>query len=815
MSEKTERVKLAAAMVVAQSKLDVSDPVKQKAIKVLADMAVGGSREGYRKDAIELLKPFKASNDKNAILGPLGQSLLDNPKAPPEVRAELAAMVGKQTHTVNTGEGKQVRLRNFDGDLVVEELQNGAVTRTSMKEGASYAGVLLKDAEDSTLPAADRFAKAREVIANPTFARGSEAEIAKARRILTSMVDSAHMEEKTRLEAAKFVATEKSYAGDEGKYAREKAFNAFVDLAAHGKATAEEARRIVSADPIAKKRTMEYLSNGLETMATSNSRIYPDVVAQKLDLLGRLHNSADASNEAMLYKACRTAERMVGANNASLNSAAALLNRSGTTQLPPLTGKEDPRIKQMTAVLSSENDILRTSAALALTDKSLPADIAGAKEMEAARAAVSKHIEQLTSNARVLEDGKTADSKKIAAGWAAVEAAYKHIGNDPNSYAYTYATMKRMAQELGPKHKDIAPLYDRLAQLNAAHSAPDQAEFFKGRAREARGESAVDPVKTAAQAELSKRIVGVEEIAAQALKSGDTKQFATAVAQMEKIVADTGNAHGGKGVALASALTKLAAMKTAGGDATGAETAFKDAVRLYDQAGASADALQANIGLTRHYAAVNDTEGFDLHKNKVLDATRYAGTTEVKLSSSEALMDLADYIAARDASKEMMNDAQKLLEAGVKLKVEGSGEGTVDAAMAKQTLADFYMRPNNPNANFGKAEEILKENIGVLEASGGRLTENWAATRAKMAHCQRMRGDYEGAMAGYGEALGTMMKTPLSDPGRMVAVQRAYAQILQDRGRHAEATTLLTDPARFLREERGNIKIAGTTGGFP
>lgn len=815
MSEKTERVKLAAAMVVAQSKLDVADPVKQKAIKVLADMAVSGSREGYRKDAIELLKPFKAGEGKNAILGPLGQSLLDNPKAPPEVRAELASMVGKETHTVNAGEGKQVRLRNFNGDLVVEELQNGQVTRTSMKEGASYAGVLLKDAEDSTLSAADRFAKAREVIANPTFARGSEAELAKARRILTSMVDSAHLEEKTRLEAAKFVATEKSYAGDEGKYAREKVFNAFVDLAAHGKTTAEEARRIVSADPIAKKRAMEYLSSGLETIANSNARVNPDVVAQKLDLLGRLHNSDDPSNESMLYKACRTSERLVGAGNASLNSVVALLNRSGTSQLPPLSGKDDPRIKHMTAVLSSENDMLRTSAALALTDKSLPTDIAGSKEMEAARAVVSRHIEQLTSNARAIEDGKSADSKQIAAAWAAVEAAYKHIGGDPNSYAYSYATMKRMAQELGPKHKDVAPLYDRLAQLNAAHNAPDQAEFFKARAREARGESAVDPAKTAALAELSKREVAAEEIAAQALKSGDTKQFAAAVAEMEKVVADTRTAHGGKGVVLAGALTKLAAMKTAGGDSAGAEIAFKDAVRLYDQAGKSADALQANIGLTRHYASINDTEGFDLHKNKVLDATRYAGTTEVKLSSSEALMDLADYIAARDTSKEMMNDAQKLLEAGVKMKVESSGEGTVDAAMAKQTLADFYMRPNNPNANFGKAEEILKENIGVLEVSGGRLTENWAVTRAKMAHCQRMRGDYQGAMAGYGDALHTMIQTPLSDPGRMVAVQRAYAQILQDHGRHADATTLLTDPARFIREQRGNITVAGTMGGPP
>lgn len=812
MSEKTERVKLAAAMVVAQSKLDVSDPAKQKAIKVLADMAASGSREGYRKDAIDALKPFKTGPEKNAVLGPLGQSLLDNPNASQNVRAELSAMVGKETHTINTGDDKQIRLRNFKGELVVEELQKGAVTRTSLKEGTSYAPILLRDAEDTNLPASDRLAKAREIITNPAYAKGSETESAKARQLITNMLDNMQLDEKARLEAARFVATEKSYAGDEGKLAREKAFNAFVDLAAHGKETAAEAGRVITGDTIAKKRAMEHLSKSLDTMAASSARIPADMVAQKLDLLSRLHNSADPSNEALLYKACRTAERMVGASNASLNTVAALLNRSGGNQLPPLSGKDDPRINSMTAALSSGNEMLRTSAALALTDQSLPKDIAGAKEMEAARAVVSQHIEQLTSNARALEDSKTGDSKKIAEAWAAVEAAYKHIGNDPNSYAYTYATMKRMAQELGAKHKDIAPLYDRLAELNAGHNAPDQAEFFKRRARESRGESA-DAAATATSSDFSRRLIEAEEIAAKALQSSDTKTFATAVSQMERIVDDARKLGSGKEVVLAGALTKLAAMKTAGGDSVGAETSFKEAVKLYDQAGSKADALQANIGLVRHYASTNNTEAFDLHKNKVLDATRYAGTREVKLSSSEALMDLADYIAARDTSKEMMNDAQKILEAGVKLKVEGSGEGTIDAAMAKQTLADFYMRPNNPNGSFAKAEEILKENIAVIETTGARETENWAATRAKMAHCQRMRGDYEGAMAGYGEALDTMFRTPVSDPGRIVAVQRAYAQILQDRGRFADAQTLMTDPARFIREGKNNISVAGTMGG--
>ena len=61
MNEQTERVRLAAAMVVAQSKLDARDPEKQKAIEVLQQLAANGSKAGYKKDAAELLAALKVA----------------------------------------------------------------------------------------------------------------------------------------------------------------------------------------------------------------------------------------------------------------------------------------------------------------------------------------------------------------------------------------------------------------------------------------------------------------------------------------------------------------------------------------------------------------------------------------------------------------------------------------------------------------------------------------------------------------------------------------------------------------------------------
>ncbi|MBA3855557.1 MAG: hypothetical protein C0507_01490 [Cyanobacteria bacterium PR.3.49] len=61
MNEQAERVRLAAAMVVAQSKLDASNPEKQKAIGVLQQLAANGSKAGYKKDAAELLVALRAA----------------------------------------------------------------------------------------------------------------------------------------------------------------------------------------------------------------------------------------------------------------------------------------------------------------------------------------------------------------------------------------------------------------------------------------------------------------------------------------------------------------------------------------------------------------------------------------------------------------------------------------------------------------------------------------------------------------------------------------------------------------------------------
>lgn len=808
MNEKTERVRLAAAMVVAQSKLDPSDPVKQKAINVLVDISINGSRDGYKKDAAELLKPLK-ENNKNALLAPLGQALMDNPKAA-TVRAELDALVGKDTHTINAGDGKQLRLRKINNELVVEEMVNGTVTRASMKEGVNYAQLMLNEALDIKVPPMERFLRARDVIANPALSGGKAEDLEKARRILLAMAGSDSTEEKARMEAAKFVATEKSFTGDDGKLAREKAFAAFVELATHGKDTREEAQRIITGDTIAQKKAAEYLSKGIEELSSRGAS--PALISQKLEMLAQLCKKGDSNTEAALYSACLAAERTIGANAATLNTAAGLLNRSAGTATTALTGKDDPRLKAMVSALNSGNDIVRTSAALALTDKSLPSDIATEKDLAAARQIISQHLSQLTSDARALEDGKVADSRTVARAWSAVESVYKHIGADPDSYAHTYATMKRMAAELGPKHRDMAAIYDKMAALAAKVETQDQVNLYTRRAKEARGEVISELPKISTGVDISRRI---EEAQVLASKTDDPQNLKRAIAQLEGIVAEARTAGGNKGTLLASALTGLGVLKTASGDGQAAEQALKEAVKLYEESADnnSPEALKASIGLTRHYVDTKNTAGFENEKRKILDPTRFAGTRETKLTSSQALMDLADYIAASDSNKEVMNDAQTMLEKAVKLKVEGAGDNTIEAAMAKQVLADFFMKPGNPNADLRKAEKILNDSLTTLEnAPDFTLGENWATTQGKLAHCMRMRGDYAGAMDTYGQALDVMLRTPQKDPAKMAQIQREYAQILKDRGRMQDANQLLTNPAQFRQNEKKNSQVANSAG---
>ncbi|HEY9785593.1 MAG TPA: hypothetical protein V6D17_09350, partial [Candidatus Obscuribacterales bacterium] len=831
MSEKNERVKLAAATVIMNSKLPSSDPARQKAIKVIADLSVNGTRDGYRNDAKELLKAVTDDDGKRALAGAYAQMLVDGNGTSKELRALMTAAFPGGSHMHDAGDGRQIRLRSTSAGIVAEELKDGKLARAFLPDGQSYSSVLAADAADEKNSADVRFAAAHELLTKPEHKADDRQKEAAIKQMVQIVADPA-VNENLRMQAAKYLGSQKNFSGDAAKSAREQAFKTIVDLAAHGKETKEEARRIVTADRSAALIAMAHTASMLEHAVRGANKPSPEIVVEKLKLMQDLYKPGEPAGEAALYDAVNHAGKLLGSDHSSFKPLIDLLDRTGSEKQSSLSGKTDPRVAAMVRALSSDNATLRASAAWGLLDKGNEKDAVSAEQQEQARVAILDHLKKLTTEAKDLQAAN--DRQAIAAAWAKVEDLYQRIGGDPNSFAYSYATMMRMAAELGQSHKDLAPIYDRLSRLAADGQDPQQAEFYKRKAAEARGERAASAPtdfprfdvkdlpqralgrqpQAAADAPLDKRLADARQLADTALASKDPEQLKKSATDLRALAASLRAQPGVPGTQIATVLANLGRVEMAQGNSRAGEDAWKEAALLFDKAGSELlpeEAASTILGLTKFYQGTGNMQAAEEYRGKLLNVSRLHGTRQIKLTSSDLLMDIADQLTAFNSTKQMADEAERLVQQAVNLRMQQAPPGSVEAAKAQVRMADFYLKPGHPNTDMQKARGLLIAGLQTIEANTGAVGQDFADAQAKLAHCYSMTGDYRSAMAGYGKAMDAMLRAPGAvDQAKFREVQNAYAELLEHTGKRDEAQQLRTNPAMYRQKQN-----AGAPAGSP
>ncbi|CAN5210246.1 hypothetical protein BH10CYA1_BH10CYA1_43460 [soil metagenome] len=823
MSESAERVRIAAAGIVMRTNLPANDQNKLKAIKVLAEVATSpAAKEGHRKDANELLKTV----DTVTLAKTYGEQALASDDKSPLAIEQLKKLVGDTPVIGDMPDGTQIRIRNFNSNVVVEQMKDGKVVKSAVPEGKALSEFLLKDAGRYGVAVKERYLAAREALQNDALAKSTDAQKIEALKHIAQFVDSASLDENLRLEAAKILGAEDRFSKEEGVKARIKAFNTIVELAAHGTETLEEARRIIGKDGAAQAQSV--LTKELADMNQSSGRPNAKRVEESLKLALDLYTAGDTASESRLLSATTHASKMLNADSAIVAAAATAIDRLATNKLTPVSGKDDPRVPALIGALDSPSATLRLSAAWALTEKSLPRDLMDTKTREKAFGAIKSHIEETIAKAADTE--KAGDRKAAAALWAKAEETYAHIGVSSNEYSHSYATMQRMSCELGANHKDLAPLYDKLAKLAADGHDQKQSEFFMRKAKAARGEGgAIADVKTESMARakppaqapttadaqaLARDVQKAKQLSDQAIATND-KEKLQRVEKTLKTLADTyRSTEGATSANLAGVLSTLGNVQMTAGNQEAGEKSWREAVSIYEKTGKSdipEDAIKTTLGLTRYYSNAGNTAAFEKYKGKMLDMSKMSGTRTVQLTSSDALLDLVDVMTSRQATKEMMDEAETCMQQALDLRIKNTGANSTETALAQQAMADFYSR-NHANANGVKAKALYEQSLATLETTTGRSPE-WGAAMAKLAHYRANSGDSRGASAGFNQALDAMMLTG-APPQQLNEIMTAYAQHLQHYEGFKEADLFRQNPGAYVQLKK-QILLSGPAGSGP
>jgi len=486
MKEQNNRVRLAAAMVVMKSPLDSNDPTKRLAIETIAEIAIDNPTSGFGKDAAELLGPQKTAANINPLATSFAKIALEGGERGKRAMKELDGLLKNTPETVELDNGVQVRARKTINGVIVEELKQGKVERVVLPEGKTRAQFLLNDARTPSHPPDERYQWARQILKESQKVNASAEDKTAAVRVITNLLDHPSFDEKLKMEAAKMVAVQPGLSDEDGKRARELAFNAMAELAAHGTNTKAEALAICTGDPtaaaIARNYTLKTLQAAVERKLDSAEK----QVQEKLNFLLALSDPKDEKSTMALMDAATYAAKILPQDHPAL---AAVTSKLGLgVDAPPIQSKNDARLPALMRALNSENPQLQQSAAWVLADRNIPANTFDARTREHIANAMRAYRQDLSSRAVALEKGGR--TQEASAAWAKVEAAFKHSGEPPESFGYTYATMKRMECTTGAASQDLAPIYDRLAKIAQSNNNAQQVDYFNQKARFARGEAA-------------------------------------------------------------------------------------------------------------------------------------------------------------------------------------------------------------------------------------------------------------------------------------------------------------------------------------
>jgi hypothetical protein len=518
--------------------------------------------------------------------------------------------------------------------------------------------------------------------------------------------------------------------------------------------------------------------------------------------------ATDSQDEVARKRAAETTAKIAATSDSADMRAQAM------TTLDKLKGPElEQATKSLLAILG-KRDQTSLSAALVLTEsgtKGIPTEV-----QKQARAVIADRLKTLTSEAKELEV-KTKDAKEIGKAWAQIEKLYERIdpeGKMRDTYAYNYALMRRMAGELGEKHKDMAPIYNKLADLIEQGNDPTQAAWYRQKAKEAGGDTAGDD-KTSQL--LRDRFSNVRKRSQAAVEANDAGALEKSEKELKELGKEMEQKLGKSSKDLAAVYTQLGKQYMLQNRPADGEQAYKNAVKIYESGGKDkmpAEAAESLLGLTRFYAGTGNTAGYQEFKGKMLDMSRIAGSKQVTLESTKAIMDLADYLTSDASTQQMAGDAEQLLQTALQRRQAMNATPTTETADAQQALADYYSSFKNPRGDFKKAEQLLKDSMQTYQTTqGGTNNEKWAVSQAKLAHVFASSGRYKEALAGYGAAIDAMHNpTAPVDAAKYREVVNAYAQTLEHTGKAQEAAALRADPRTYRLMQKMKDQ---TGGGLP
>lgn len=456
-----------------------------------------------------------------------------------------------------------------------------------------------------------------------------------------------------------------------------------------------------------------------------------------------------------------------------------LIDRSSDQKHTAISGETDPRIASMKLSLTREDGRTALYAALALGDK----DARGVDNptVVLARRLVNREMDVLVAAARQLEQRGDVKREDKDAAWKRIDRVLEGIGEKPEDYSRTYATMKRM-ELVGDQQAKLLPLYERLEKLSKDGGSDQAAAIYAQKAEALRGSLSATP----ALAKLNDDFLAAKALGAEALPSKDPGKIADAELKLKAVADGYKVAAGPNSQKRAEVLTELGAFYAAQGKHREAVAAAKDAVTIYDARRDIANTYRTrSLGtiVTSTYGEPGSADDFKEAKTKLVASTSDSEGKVVSLEDAEVLKQVVDYMVSRGAIREdAAADVRLMSERALAVTKRVHGEGSQQAAEALEKLASTHIATGQPMMAMPLLQQAKNQfALPGLEGEYGRVC-------GKIAEVQSKTGNQVEAQKLYEEGIEKMTAPGANvDPKQVSAVMDNYRQLLTNTGQVRKA----------------------------
>lgn len=785
MDDPDGKIRLAAARILSESPVTIADPVKRKSLAVYCDILSKSDNPEYKREAATQLAKFRLDKPTREYIDLFSQLELD------ELRKVAQLLTAVSTHHQDDAtKRKAAEIAEQLWQNCCRDITDGrrTVTGGALKPDDPLVPLLEKTLRNTGLTESQRLNAGRILIA-PENEELKESD-RKANAAVYAQVGLTSSSSTTRLEVATdILRRERTNLFSQGDCTQ--ALRTLIDLAAHDQNTRASALLVLLADEESALRALKQINQNFDAQRRTES---VDKLQAELALMLLLYKECQGNPtaESCLYKGYVHAQKHLDDDNTVTKQILSLLDRSsGESEHSKIESDNDPRIQPMRLALRNGNPDFRYCAALALTETSTEG--IDAEVRTEARGVIFDRIKRLTAEARQLEL-TSQDRNAIGQSWAKVEQIFNRI--DPEgrererSYSYHYARMRRMVSELGTDmHKDLAPVYLKLADLIEAAQDQRQADLYRQKARECSGDTENDTRRDELAA-LRDRFAAAQRLSQSASQSQAPDELARAENELKQLAVAFRNKLGENSKEVADVMGQLGSQYMAQGRTVDGEAVYRVAVEIYERLGKAkmpGQAARSLLGLSRYYASTGNWAGYEECKGKMLDMSRIAGRREVQLDSTQAILDLADYLASDASTQQMSLDAQQLMQHALDVRKKVAGADSVEVADAAMSLAQFYANPRNPLVNGPMAERHLTDSLRVYSMRLGTNNEKWAIAQARLADMYVKSGRWQESLDAYGAALDAMHNSTTVDVNKYREMAFAYRDTIMHYKGYQEA----------------------------